>query len=433
MKRYIFTTLFLMSATTTISHAEVSEDNASFEKRIAQLEAEASAPRSAMSAGTPIKINGFISAGATYLDDETLQYDGGSISTNVNWKSTSRVGLQFDLPANEKVGAMVQLLALGIDDFQPYMPLAYISYRPSAQNEYRVGRQRMPFFMLSEYLDVGYAYPWARPPVETYSAALPINIEGASWIHRNRFGNWSHEFQVIGGDSDVHIPGLDGHLDDLLGLNVMSTYEDWTLRAGYLWTIRANASAPALAPFGATPMVEADASFAGLGAQYDNGSLLVIAEITSLAADGFYPDTDSGFITTGWRFGKLLPTITVAESRVTDKSDRTNPFLPLACPGVACLDDNPPGSGNGTIPFPANTLNKLIDAEQQTVTLELRYDYMENISAKFDISAVMDTSDGWGAATPLDVNGNGTGIDEQLFSKPDTPFMVYRLVFDMVF
>ncbi len=437
-----FRYLMLLSAITlpAVTFAEVSEDHLqALEARIAQLEAGSTDAARPTVKGAGIKINGFMSAGVTWLDDDTLAYDGGVVSSNVDWRSSSRVGLQFDMPVNERVSALVQLLALGADDFDPYLPLAYISYRPTAQDEFRVGRQRTPFFMFSEYLDVGYAYPWARPPVETYSAALPINIEGASWSHRFSTDTWAHDFQFIFGDTKVAIPGLDGHLDDLAGVNLMSTHDNLTLRAGYLWTTRASGTAPALQPLGAAPMVDVDASFAGLGAQYDNGSLLMIAEFTSLRVDGFFPDSDGSFLTLGWRFGKLLPTLTVAETKVVDSSDRTNPMLPLACDmtsGTNCLGPNPDPATQPFapyIPFPANTLNQFLDAEQQSVTLGLRYDYLPNASAKFDVSAVTDTGDGWGAATPLDANGNGSNVDEQLFGKPDTPIIVYRLVFDVVF
>lgn len=97
------------------------------------------------------------------------------------------------------------------------------------------------------------------------------------------------------------------------------------------------------------------------------------------------------------------------------------------------MDDSYPGANDGTLPFPANTLNKLVDGDQQSVTLGLRYDFLPKASVKFDVSAVIDTGDAWGAATPLDSNGNGTNIDEQLFGKPDTPFYLYRLMLDVVF
>ena len=434
--------LLLLSAIAVpaVTFAEVSEDQVqALEARIAQLEAGNESGPVSTAKDTQIKINGFMSAGLTYLDDETVTYDAGTVSSDVNWRNSSRIGLQFDMPVNEKTSALVQLLALGADDFQPYLPLAYISYRPTSQDELRVGRVRTPFFMLSEYLDVGYAYPWARPPVETYSAVLPINMEGFSWNHKFVTDSWVHDFQFIFGDANVDIPGLSGHLDDMNGINVMSTHGDWLLRAGYLQTTRASSTPGgqllALEPFGVTPMNDPDASFGGLGVQYDNGSLLVSAEYTTLKVEGWFPNNDSDSLTVGYRFGKLMPSLTFAESRVTDKSVRTNSMLPLLCDqstGAMCLGPNPylPGT---YIPYPADLLNKVLDSEQQSVTLGLRYDYLPNASVKFDVSAVIDTGETWGALTPLDTNGFAGSFDEQLFGKPDTPVMAYRLVFDVVF
>ncbi|MFZ5698340.1 MAG: hypothetical protein ACOY9J_06420 [Pseudomonadota bacterium] len=411
------------------------------EARIAQLETVNTDSVASQARDTGIKINGFMSAGATYLDDDTVVYDAGMLSSNVNWIDSSRVGLQFDMPVNEKTSALVQLLALGADDFSPYLPLAYISYRPTPRDEFRAGRVRAPFFMLSEYLDVGYVYPWARPPLETYSAVLPINMEGISWSHKFITDAWVHDVQFVFGETNVDIPGLSGHLDDLSGVNLMSTHGDWLLRAGYLQTTSANASTAsgplqALQPFGVIDMTGADASFGGLGVQYDNGSLLASAEYTVLQVEGWFPDNDSSSLTLGYRFGKLMPSLTFAESRVTDKSVRgPNSMFPLLCDqstGMGCLGPNPALPGT-YIPYPADLLNKVLDSEQQSVTLGLRYDYLPNASVKFDVSAVTDTGETWGALTPLDTNGFGGSFDEQLFGKPDTPVMAYRLVFDVVF
>ncbi len=446
--------LAMLAGAAAPAFAEITDEQVqALEARIAQLEAQQKddpvfpSGASISSAPERLKINGFMSAGATYLDDDTVIYDSGSLSENLDWRNQSRAGLQFDMNINDKVNALTQLIARGSEGFAPEIELAYIGYQPTAVDELRMGRQRLPLFMLSEYLDVGYAHPWVKPPLETYGTDFPSKYEGVSWIHRVNSASWSHEFQAFGGDMQFSFPGMDANIDDLMGVSWLGTYKDWTFRVGYTGSNRTRATIddPAVAAFVAAAggeMNDSEVSFAGLGVQYDNGALLVMTEFTSLVADGFYPDTDSGYLTVGWRAGKFLPTLTVAEVKVTDKSDRTIPGSAL-CPATdpdpltsLCLAIVPNGAPPPTtfgIPFPDNTLNKLLDAEQQTVTLGMRYDFLPNASVKFDVSAVIDTGDGWGNATPLDANGNGSSIDEQLFGKPDTPFHAYRLAVDVVF
>ncbi len=437
-----FRYLMLLSAITlpAATFAEVSEDQVqALEARITQLEAENAAGSASTDKGTQLKINGFMSVGATYLDDDTVVYDAGLMSQEWDWRNTSRAGLQFDMRINDKVNAVTQLQAYGREGYVPTMSLAYISYRPAANDELRAGRQRLPVFMLSEYLDIGYAYPWAKPPVESYGTLFPSNYEGISWIHRVNSERWSHEVQAFFGDMLFDFPGqIHADVNDLIGISWLGTYSDWTFRAAYAGSTRTTGVVgdPVLGTLitaAGAQMNDSEVAFAGVGAQYDNGSLLVMSEFTSIVADGFYPDTDSSYLTLGWRFGKFLPTLTVAEVKVTDKSDRNIPALPFYCPGVACLDDSSFFAGDGTIPFPADTLNKFIDAEQQTVTLGIRYDFLPNTSVKFDVTQVIDTGDGWGNTTPLDSNGFAGNVDEQLFGKPDTPIYAYRLILDVVF
>ncbi|XVJ68682.1 MAG: hypothetical protein HEQ39_02810 [Rhizobacter sp.] len=93
----------------------------------------------------------------------------------------SRLGLQlnyvpspnFELTAQ----AIVNRRAPAANDGSA-IEWAFAAYRPNADWTVRLGRVNLDAFVLSEYRNVGFAYVYARPPVEFY-AQLPSSLDGA--------------------------------------------------------------------------------------------------------------------------------------------------------------------------------------------------------------------------------------------------------------
>jgi hypothetical protein len=61
---------------------------------------------------------------------------------------------------------------------------AFVSWRPNNDWTLRLGKQRMPFYLNSENLDVGQTYEFARLPVEMYALSPTTDFMGAS-VSRN--------------------------------------------------------------------------------------------------------------------------------------------------------------------------------------------------------------------------------------------------------
>lgn len=55
------------------------------------------------------------------------------------------------------------------DDYEPDIDLLFLALQLTPEVRLRAGRLRTPFFMISEYAPVGYAYPWISPPLEVYN------------------------------------------------------------------------------------------------------------------------------------------------------------------------------------------------------------------------------------------------------------------------
>ncbi len=429
------------------------EQYQALEARLAQLEArDAAAP--AASALDKIKINGFLSAGFGWADTADGQsYDTGLNST-VTHTADSVAGLQVDAQVNERTRAVMQLVGRGTDNFDAGLEWAYISWRPTDADEFRIGRQRDRLYLLSEYLEVGYAYPWARPPVEMYRADHPSAYDGLSWQRRLAAGAWQHDVTLSWGRPAIP-SGDRGSVrsDDNVSLGIASTHGNWQFGAELTSasiTVE-NSLFDAFSAMGFMPPSDRDKSvYATAGLQYDNGSLLVISEFTNIEVDGTLPDSQAAYLTVGYRFGKFLPHVTYSGTKLSDGRQPLLPLLaiqddlfgnPSATPDLCPLiDPNPaaafclavvpnmtplPGTTMG-IPFPADTLGRLMDREQQSVTVGVRYDFLPNAALKLDWTRVLDTNGTLGFFTPVNGDLFNTALPEQDVD-------VVRAVVDVVF
>ncbi len=146
----------------------------------------------AVSHAVEINWSGFMSiaAGRTTNQGESYTVDPinmGAYTNELNFSPESIVGLQAQARISDKLRGTVQLVAKGANHYEPEAEWAYISYDLKENLTVNAGRFRLPTYYYSDFLDVGYAYYWIRPPAEIYE--LPVSsIEGVNLYHTALFG-----------------------------------------------------------------------------------------------------------------------------------------------------------------------------------------------------------------------------------------------------
>ncbi len=104
-----------------------------------------------------VQLSGFgtLAAGLpTDSDTEVRNYTDGE----VDFKTGSFFALQAYADLDEGLSATAQIRARGIEDWDPQFTWAYLSYEVQENWRVQVGRQRIPIYLYSDYLDVSYAY-----------------------------------------------------------------------------------------------------------------------------------------------------------------------------------------------------------------------------------------------------------------------------------
>ena len=262
-------------------------------------------------AGMEMKWRGFLTAGAAVTNvapryDEKFNEDGATDDTRFGLTASAQLDRDW------WAGAQLASHGSGVDDPDRKVNLdwAYARYQPSETLAVNLGRLKFPSNLVSEYYDVGFTYPWIRPPEEFYSHT-PLgpnltaeSINGASVIFSRKSGSGVLALQPFIGESNID----DGFERKTMGVKAGMSLEHMEMLLGYTRSkLRLDSASDR---FG-----EADGKGLrswNLGFSYDRGAVVYAEYGRSEIEDNPAFDSTAGYATFGYRFGKYLPHATYA-------------------------------------------------------------------------------------------------------------------------
>jgi hypothetical protein len=163
-------------------------------------------------------------------------YDVGQYDNDLSFTPESILAVQgvVDLSAQFKVTA--QLVAKGVDDFEPEFDWFYLTYQASDNLTLMAGRRNIPMYYFSEFSEVGYAYPWMRPPSNLYWWQI-TQFNGIHAMYDFDWGDYSNSITFFYGNeySDDNVEML--YYDKLYGGNARTVNELWTDIVGFNWNV----------------------------------------------------------------------------------------------------------------------------------------------------------------------------------------------------
>lgn len=279
-----------------------------------------------------VTLNGFLTAGATYGDPGILGNglisQDGNIREQLDFLQDSRIGIQLSAKVNKEVSVTGQLLSRAREEnYNMTADWAFVTYQASQALAVRGGKLKLPVFLVSDYIEVGYAYPWVRPPEEVYGGNPLTTINGIDLLVRLNFGSLNFLFQPYYGNSrgeqalvpqeafaamppSIRPPAgsivyMDFTADNMSGANISLGSDAFTVRAGYL---EADVSAES---FG---VIENKAKFASAGMTADWHDIVLYSEYFEREVEGraagAFPAQKGYYGTLGYRIGKWLPHVT---------------------------------------------------------------------------------------------------------------------------
>lgn len=260
--------------------------------------------------------SGFLSAvaGKTLDSDTTYNagftgYNGGAYKNDLSFNPESTIGLQAQIPINSKLRATVQFIGRAGDDNNVKAEWAYLTYELSDEFSVNAGRLRLPLYYYSDFLDVGKAYHWIRPPAELYSG--PSGLNGISLSYSKYVGDYEITGQYWFGSDNVEVESGPFNRLDLYnnqGLNLMVAKDWWKVRGVYSKTDYQLESDTTASP------PAAGLTFWGLAFLADYDSVFFRSEYTGLKLDEGADYTYSWYASTGYSIGAWTPHVTYTET-----------------------------------------------------------------------------------------------------------------------
>jgi hypothetical protein len=338
-----------------------------------------------------INLNGFASivAGSTTASNEQfLGYED-----SVDFKQGSLFALQASSDLADGLSVTAQVLARGEDDWATKFEWAYISYEVNDDFRILAGRQRAPFYMYSDFLDVSYAYAWIKPPGGVYDLVFDT-FDGLGAIYTTNFGEFDTTFHMIYGmntdELDAFGVKTTPKFKNLVG-GSLTINRDWlTLRAAYFRTdtdLPADALQPLIGGWQQAGFADVannvevagdTATFAEFGMQINYNSFVMAAEYTQLTVDNTsLADEKSYYVMAGKQFDSVLIHLTYGVDK--DTKDSLTAGVPVGVdPGLDFLI----ASTNGVVNSQLN--------DESYVTLGLRWDFHDSAAFKLEYTDFQD-------------------------------------------
>ncbi len=318
--------------------------------------------------------DGFFTAGFSLHDQEDAIYLD-TITDDVRFDNDSKFGLQVTADVAENMQVVAQILAAGSDEnFDLDVEWAYIDWVVNDTLSLRGGKVKEPVFLISDYIEVGYAYPWIRPPQEVYRNN-PINtINGFEALIQMDIGGMGLTVQPYLGSNNEAVPnnpGLTFDASNFYGAAVQLASRSFTVQVSLLTTdvsvsggITSEGTAE-LMSFGLSTDINNFVGYAEFVTR-DIESDVAVPGATTPAMDQLFADQDAWYVTVGYRMGKFMPHLTIANSEAEPVT----------------------GGSSGTT--------------QDSITLGLRYEINDSAAFKFEVQTI---------EPDLSANSNGLFVD----------------------
>ncbi|QJR79321.1 porin [Alteromonas pelagimontana] len=267
-------------------------------------------------ANADIQFSGFGTVSAGVLTEENTKIRDYT-DTDVNFSQGSFFALQAFSDLGDGLSVTTQIRARGNEDWDPEFTWAYLSYQAKNNWRIQVGRQRIPVYLYSDYLDVSYAYHWIAPPTEVYQSFFD-SINGVSSIHDFTVGESQVNLRFYYGQENNTDNGVEFDIDNVFSAVASVNYDWWTFRTTYL-------NLELGADLGLTPLADAwrqtpfayigddleiyEDTLEGLefGVIFDNQDWLFVAEYISVAMDNtLIGDNKPWMVSLGKRFDSVM-------------------------------------------------------------------------------------------------------------------------------
>ena len=302
-------------------------------------------------------LSGFGTIGVSCFDNNNADFrrddvpKGPGRTHRCSGELDSKIGVQGDWTLTDSLEATLQLTAMhnSDDSFEPQLTLANLRWQFADNWKMRVGRMQNPNFMYSEFRNVNYAQPWARPIGELYNTLPTFLHDGIEFLYSHRINDWQFEYHMGLAQSDFQYPL--SNTADQLQVNIQTSYLNisaskgaWLFKAG-IAPSRSTATSQmvegilsSLRTAGETALAndieinDSPYTLYSAGFQYEHHDWLISGAISTRPTEGFVYHPTAAYISVAKHIGLWTPYIALArlEGEMDDAHNTLNPITQAA-------------------------------------------------------------------------------------------------------
>jgi hypothetical protein len=337
-------------------------------------------------------LKGFGTLGLTHSDENNVEFvrdlsqpDG--VAAGWSAQVDSVLGLQAGYRFSDQAEGVLQVISRYRYDggWRPEVSWAFLRYDPDPTLSLRLGRLGTEFYMQADSRLVGYSNLTVRPPADFYHSLVFSYFDGVDASATLPLGQGNLvRGKLFAGVSPEHTPFVQPLTWDLSGSLMLGGHLDylsgpWQIQLGHA-RIRLENELPfdALLEWpgfvAGVPGLSAAGTWSGytsLGLAYDEGPLQILMMLGRIDHETeAYEDSKAGYVVAGYRLGAFTPYL--GYSRVKSAPDG-NRF-------ATAIRPEPYGM--------ALALAAQTHADQQTLTLGVRWDVQPDLALKFQVDRI---------------------------------------------
>ncbi|RTL16468.1 MAG: hypothetical protein EKK52_18135 [Burkholderiales bacterium] len=233
----------------------------------------------------------------------------------------SLVGVQGTVHLSDSVSATAQVLSRPNNfNYRPTIDWAYASWSVSDHWTLQAGRKRIPLYYYSDFLYIGTAYPWVRPPADVYGWPI-YAYDGVNAAYTGQWGGITVDANLWAGRFDRRDAPYDTKIyygtptnekwESIAGGYLTLTQGEWSTRLmlmrfkDTIWQTQAGAPDKIITPGYSTVI-------GGLSANYDGSHWLLRTELNRFKQSVSKFQYDYYLAGLGYKWGELTGIGTVS-------------------------------------------------------------------------------------------------------------------------
>lgn len=156
--------------------------------------------------------------------------------TDLSMRPESRAGIRMNAKINDLFSGVVQVDVRATEGSNgASLEWVYLNYVPANDWTLQLGRKRLPIYYYSDFMDIGFAYPWVRVPQALYGWEIN-NFNGISLAKTGRWDEWSTRSSIFYGKETsksnplastfTYVTNVDVTWDKIMGAD-LELSRDW--------------------------------------------------------------------------------------------------------------------------------------------------------------------------------------------------------------